>query len=194
MQIQALELFRDTPGGRAGPGLLLRRSLEMCNSALWLLEDFQPHSPCLLAMEGPRPTPRSLERTQSAALQPRPGGLASCIEFRPCPLAREGVSGPKCAYFVPEALNGRKHTPRHKTNTCRQKISGNYFLHAYMRRLYSHLGEHRKYSWRITYVLVSFQGVNLRTSDRSRQKKNGSSVLEAVTQRCPARRAPAPLP
>ena len=38
----------------------------------------------------------------------------------------------------------RDSTPRHKTNTCRKKILGNYFLREYMRGLYSHSREYRK--------------------------------------------------
>ena len=33
--------------------------------------------------------------------------------------------------------------PRHKTNTCRKKVWGNYFSLEYMRGLYSHSREHR---------------------------------------------------
>ena len=105
-------------------------------------------------------------------------------------------------------------TPRHKTNTCRDNFLGNYFWGEYMRGLYSHSREYciiqdnlfeegistflrnswgnpfrceyRKKSWRIVYVLVSYQGTATTFQRMKRDQKKDSSlgpVLETEAQR-----------
>ena len=46
------------------------------------------------------------------------------------------------------------HTPRHKTNTCRKQFLGNSFFREYMRGLYSHSRENRKYFLRSHFLHI----------------------------------------
>ena len=60
------------------------------------------------------------------------------LEGAPCP----------CGYMVGT-------TPRHKTNTCRKKFLGNYFLRQYMRGWYSRSREYRNMLLRSNFRHIS---------------------------------------
>ena len=65
------------------------------------------------------------------------------------------VRSPKHHYFSKQYCN----SPRHKTNTCRKKILGNYFLREYIRGLYSHSREYRKI-FSMRYFPSIFRGIH----------------------------------
>ena len=54
-------------------------------------------------------------------------------------------------------------TPRHKTNTCRKQILGNYFFREYMRGLYSHSHKYRKIFLRdhFPHIIQILEGIHV---------------------------------